>query len=141
MFYFFHIFFYIFINGKMWIKRQSINLSLSVYRVLLQKFTFNIFFCSRRVLRILLMKMWEWDRWKCLIVWGFELPYALFVQQGKVDWNHNISSSCKYLTNNLLCKVNSHFCKVIFSRQNSFFQNTKEKFGGKKLLCKWTWSL
>jgi hypothetical protein len=28
-----------------------------------------------------------------------------------------------------------------FSRQNFLFQNTKEKFGGKNLLCKGSWSI
>jgi hypothetical protein len=36
----------------------------------------------------------------------------------------------------LICKVNSLFSKAIFSRQIFLFQNTKEKFGGKKLFCK-----
>jgi hypothetical protein len=37
--------------------------------------------------------------------------------------------TCKFLRKNLLCKVN-------FFRQNSLFQNTKEKFGGKNYFAK-----
>ncbi len=36
---------------------------------------------------------------------------------------------------------NLHLQSTFFSRQISLFQITKEKFGGKKLLCKWTRSL
>jgi hypothetical protein len=41
--------------------------------------------------------------------------------------------TAKIFWKNLLCKVDSLFCQVIFPRQISLFQNTKEKIGGKKI--------
>jgi hypothetical protein len=46
-----------------------------------------------------------------------------------------------FFRKNLLCKVDSLFCQVNFSRQNFLFNNTNENFGGKSLLCKGTRSI
>jgi hypothetical protein len=39
----------------------------------------------------------------------------------------------RFSKNSEIWFLNNLLCKVIFSRQNSLFQNTKEKFDGKKM--------